>query len=115
MTGRAEDVNVQGKFNVEETQGIIFEAIESCLGNEAYNPSKVKQWTNDVVQKCISQLTKTSKNFKYVVTCTLMQKTGAGIYSLTKCYWDDTTDGTCSVHWDNQTIYCIVTVFGVAL
>ena len=40
-----------------------------------------------------------------VVTCAIMQKTGAGFHSASSCYWDNTTDGTLVQ-------YCVLHVYG---
>lgn len=44
-----------------------------------------------------------------------MQKNGAGLHSTSSCYWDNNTDGSCTVRWENKTMYCIVSVFGLAI
>lgn len=40
---------------------------------------------------------------------------GAGLHTAASCYWDNTTDGSRTVRWENKTMYCITTVFGLAL
>ena len=52
---------------------------------------------------------------QYVATAIIMQKTGAGLQSASSCYWDNQTDGSCTVRWENKTMYCIVSVFGLAI
>lgn len=62
-------------------------------------------------------------NFNYVnniysllpVNCTIMQKNGAGLHTASSCYWDNASDGSCTVRWENKTMYCIVSVFGLAI
>lgn len=54
-------------------------------------------------------------NKLFAVTCTIMQKNGAGLHTASSCYWDNVTDGSCTVRWENKTMYCIVSVFGLAL
>uniref|UniRef100_A0A8C1Q641 Dynein, light chain, Tctex-type 1 n=1 Tax=Cyprinus carpio TaxID=7962 RepID=A0A8C1Q641_CYPCA len=49
------------------------------------------------------------------VTCIIMQKNGAGLQSASSCFWDNTTDGSCTVRWENKHLYCIVSVFGLAI
>ena len=49
------------------------------------------------------------------VTCVLMQKVGAGFHATSNCMWNPVTDGSCTVKWENKTIYCMVTVFGLAI
>ena len=94
---------------------IIKESIENTIGGNGYAHAKVSQWTNAVVESCLASLTKLQKPFKYIVTCVLMQKNGAGLHTASSCYWDNSTDGSCTVRWENKTMYCIVSVFGLAI
>lgn len=102
-------------FVVEEVSNIIKESIEGSIGGNAYQHNKVNQWTSSVVEQCLNQLTKLSKPFKYIVTCVIMQKNGAGLHTASSCYWDNASDGSCTVRWENKTMYCIVSVFGLAI
>jgi len=102
-------------FVVDEVSNIIKESIEGSIGGNAYQHNKVNQWTSNVVEQCLNQLTKLGKPFKYIVTCVIMQKNGAGLHTASSCFWDNTTDGSCTVRWENKTMYCIVSVFGLAI
>ena len=102
-------------FVVDEVKQIIQESVENVLGTASYQNNKVNQWTASVVETCLNQLTKLSKPFKYIVNCVIMQKTGAGLHTASSCYWDSTTDGSCTIRWENKSMYCIVTVFGLAI
>lgn len=53
--------------------------------------------------------------FLIAVTCVIMQKNGAGLHTASSCYWDNSSDGSCTVRWENKTMYCIVSVFGLAI
>ncbi len=44
-----------------------------------------------------------------------MQKNGAGLHTATSCYWDNTSDGSATVRWENKTMYCVATVFGLSI
>eukprot|EP00126_Sphaerothecum_destruens_P008136 Sdes_comp20101_c0_seq2m13099 len=102
-------------FVVDEVNNIIKESIEQSLQNTVYNHNKVSQWTANVVELCLKKLTALNKPFKYVVTNIIMQKNGAGLHTASSCFWDNSTDGSCTVRWENKTMYCIVTVFGLSI
>ncbi|XP_003386291.1 PREDICTED: dynein light chain Tctex-type 1-like [Amphimedon queenslandica] len=102
-------------FVVEEVAAIVKDAVENVLGTVTYQHNKVNQWTSNVVEQCLNQLTKLAKPFKYIVNCVVMQKTGAGLHTAMSCYWDNNTDGSCTIKWENKSMYCIVTVFGLAI
>ncbi|CAD7694751.1 unnamed protein product [Ostreobium quekettii] len=72
------------------------------------------QWTSNILEHSIKKLAGLNKPFKYIVTCIIMQKNGAGLHTAASCYWDNSTDGSRTVRWENKTLYCICTVFGVA-
>uniref|UniRef100_A0A671V6F3 Dynein light chain Tctex-type 1 n=2 Tax=Sparus aurata TaxID=8175 RepID=A0A671V6F3_SPAAU len=102
-------------FVVEEVSKIIKESVEATIGGNAYQHSRVNQWTTNVVEQCLSQLSKLGKPFKYIVTCIIMQKNGAGLQTASTCFWDNSTDGSCAIRWENKSMYCIVNVFGLAI
>ncbi|XP_065837813.1 dynein light chain Tctex-type 1-like [Oscarella lobularis] len=102
-------------FVVDEVSSIIKESVESVVGSSLYQHNKVNQWTSNVVEQCLGQLTKLGKPFKYIVSCVIMQKNGAGLHTAASCFWDSTTDGSCTVRWENKSMYCIVSVFGLAI
>ena len=72
-------------------------------------------WSNLLIDGCLKGLQNHNKAFKYVVTVVIMQKTGAGLHTAATCYWDTKRDGYCKVPWENDTIHCITTVFGMAI
>uniref|UniRef100_A0A8C2F676 Dynein light chain n=1 Tax=Cyprinus carpio TaxID=7962 RepID=A0A8C2F676_CYPCA len=57
-----------------------------------------------ITTRYLSQLTKVGKSFKYM-----------GLHTASSCFWDNSIDGSCMVPWDNKSIYCIVSVFGLAI
>lgn len=56
-----------------------------------------------------------SKPFKYVVTCNLVQKAGAGMHTATTVLWDDKTDGKHTVSIEKPTMLCVCTVYWCAI
>uniref|UniRef100_A0A8B9QM66 Dynein light chain Tctex-type 1 n=1 Tax=Apteryx owenii TaxID=8824 RepID=A0A8B9QM66_APTOW len=81
-------------FVVDEVSNIIKEVIkQTAIGGNAYQHSRVNQWTTSVVEQTLSQLTKLGKPFKYIVTCVIMQKNGAGLHTASSCFWDNSSDG----------------------
>ncbi|KAM6945674.1 dynein light chain Tctex-type 3-like [Aplochiton taeniatus] len=80
-------------FNPDETTVTIKECIDSIIGGVDYNINLVNKWTASVVELSLTQLVKQGKPFKYIVTCAVMQKSGAGLHTANSCYWDTASDG----------------------
>lgn len=57
---------IQTAFVVDEVTNIIKEAVEGAIGGNGYQHNKVNQWTSNVVEQCLNQLTKLGKPFKYI-------------------------------------------------
>jgi dynein light chain Tctex-type 1 len=102
------------EFSVEDVEGIVRTAIHNSLNEHSYNPKKVNEWTNLIVTNCLKDLQQLNRPFKYVISCIIMQKNGAGLCTSTSTFWD-TADGFCKVPWQNLTMHCIVTVYGVSV
>jgi len=102
-------------FVQEDVLAVIKESVDSVLANATYSHVKVKQWTNNCIETCMKRLKDLNKPFKYMVTAVLMQKNGAGLHTATSCFWDNTTDGSATLRWENKSMYCIVTVFGLSI
>ena len=83
------------EFVSEEVIQVIKSCIEATLSNTVYNKDKLNGWCNRVVEGCIKGVLKMDKPFKYVVTCIIMQKNGAGLTTTATCFWDQTSDGEC--------------------
>jgi len=45
---------------------VLLQSIEGAIGGSAYQPQKVNNWTSNVVELCLAQLTKLGKPFKYI-------------------------------------------------
>uniref|UniRef100_A0A1I8HD51 Protein kinase domain-containing protein n=1 Tax=Macrostomum lignano TaxID=282301 RepID=A0A1I8HD51_9PLAT len=105
----------ESSFSVDEVSNIIKESVEDVIGTAHYSHNKVGQWTSSVIEQCVNQLTRLGKPFKYIVTCLVMQKNGAGLNTASSCYWDSQTDGSCIIKWENKSMYVIVSVFGLAM
>jgi len=94
---------------------IVNTAVEASLAKKSYNASDVQKWTNDITKGIIDKLKELSNNFKFIVTCAIMQKCEGGLHVASTCYWSTSTDGNCALRWENETLYCIINVFALAL
>ncbi|XP_073472450.1 dynein light chain Tctex-type 3 [Aquarana catesbeiana] len=111
-----EDQNkAENAFSADEASSIVKECVEVILGGVDYDEGRVNEWMSAVVEQSLTHLVKLEKTYKYIVTCTVMQKRGGGLHSASSSFWDNTTDGSCTVRWENRTMYCIVNVFAVAI
>lgn len=114
MNSQGNDLTVFSE--IKETAHRIAEGvIDNALGKRVYNSKEVQNWVNSISDNVIKSMTDYNKNFKFMVTCIIMQKNDAGLNVASTCYWNSQVDGYCTVKWENNTMFCIVNVFGVGL
>ncbi|EPR63676.1 putative dynein light chain protein [Toxoplasma gondii GT1] len=101
----------QSDFVAEQIQEIARHAITQCLSSVVYKKEKVNSWCAQISDACLKELAKLNKPFKYIVTCIIMQKTGASLYTAASTCWDVKTDGLCSLQVSTETMDCVVTIY----
>jgi hypothetical protein len=95
---------------------ILSEKIEKCLGEEKkFKADKVKRWSESICRECLRDLVKLQKTFKFIVTCCINQRTGGGLVQHSSCFADPLHDLVTTVHWMNDAVHCIVTVYCLTL
>eukprot|EP00992_Anisonema_acinus_P009679 TRINITY_DN5882_c0_g1_i1.p2 TRINITY_DN5882_c0_g1~~TRINITY_DN5882_c0_g1_i1.p2 ORF type:complete len:135 (+),score=55.57 TRINITY_DN5882_c0_g1_i1:57-407(+) len=115
MADYDEDESEEITLNSDKITEIVDESVKAVLGTVQWNNRKVDGWTSSIIENCLKRLAEMKKPFKYVVTAVIMQKTGAGLHSAFTAYWDNSADGVCSVPYENDTMHCITTVYGLKL
>ncbi|KAI8369555.1 Tctex-1 family-domain-containing protein [Radiomyces spectabilis] len=103
------------KFNTEEALAIIKETVEATIQDAEYSHSKVPTWNSAIIVSSLKKLKEMNQNYKYVVTCLIMQKNGAGFYAGSSVYWDNLHDGSASHRHETKSLYAIVNVFGLSV
>ncbi|CCW61832.1 unnamed protein product [Phytomonas sp. EM1] len=99
----------------EGIQEDVSTLLRSKLGNEEWSSVKVDIWVEDIIGAILKELAELKKPFKYVVNCTIMQRTGAAIASGFASLWDNTKDGVVHVPFENDSLVCTVTVYFLKL
>lgn len=103
------------EFPTEDVEMIVKQHIAASLLENMYNPKKVNDWVNTIVDNCLRELVSLNRPFKYIITCIIMQKNGAGMNTTAGMFWDPAKDRHCVVSWENSTMHSVVTVYGLAV
>ena len=102
-------------FRQEDIETVIKSAIGSTLGDVIYDHCRVNDWSNSIINSALKGLQSLNRPYKYVITVIIMQKNGAGLVSSASMFWDLKRDGYGKVTWENSTLHCIATIYGVSL
>ena len=98
----------------EEVASTVNKNVNGFLQNKEYNQDEVQNWTASLSEDIVKNLKNLSSNFKFCVSCVILQKGDAGMHISTTCYWDSNVDGSVAIKCENNTMYCIVNIFGIS-
>lgn len=103
-------------FDSQEAKQIVHRIIGRTMTDEQFQkPEKFKKLSDKIVQQVLEELNKMKKPFKYIVTCTVNQRDGPGLYSHSSCYFNTDTDTIQTFKWVNEAVFCIVSIYIMAL
>lgn len=105
----------QTVFDKEQVVVILQNVVEEILKDQPYDHSRIGQWINDICERCTKELVGLGKPFKYVMTAVIMQRNGAGLHTVSSCFWDNANDGSASYKYDNKAMYCVATCYALAI
>mmetsp|Transcript_9247 Transcript_9247/g.17019 ORF Transcript_9247/g.17019 Transcript_9247/m.17019 type:complete len:123 (-) Transcript_9247:80-448(-) len=105
----------------DDVERICTETLDLHLKEHQYSEEMVPHWINEICESIMARLNEQKKPFKYIASCIIMQRNGAGLHTATSCNWDAGNDGVYTYVWPrekskdvvNKSMYCIVTVFGL--
>lgn len=84
------------------------------ITGKKYTSSGAAIWTKQIaddVSRRVKELNMSA--YKYVVQVTLAEQTGGGCRYIARCRWDAETDSKVSEFYQSESLYCVVSVFGV--
>jgi dynein light chain Tctex-type 1 len=90
-------------------------ALTATLDGKVYAVSKVSEYIDAIGASTLGELKLISSNFKYVVSCVIVQNVGAGLHYESVAHWDQSTDGSIIVKYENQDLVGICVVMAIAI
>ena len=95
-------------------QDIVSVAVKKKLEDKTYKPELVKGWCEEIIRDVLKQLNAEEfQPFKYLANCLVLSKRSNGVHTVTMSLWDPANDGSVTEQYSNDTMQCIVTVWGL--
>lgn len=108
-------------INAEEIKMHIGTVISSVLeepdseSSIKYDHSKTAGWVSKITEGVMDKCIKLRKPFKYIVNTVIAHKVGGGVHVVSSAHYS-ATDGVIPVMYEmNDTVFCTVTLYYVAL
>ena len=90
-----EEASDELAFSPEQTEALAVEIIGSVLDGKTYDDQQVQGWIDEICSRITKDLVDMNKPYKYIVSCVIMQKNGAGLHSVNSCFWDGSKEEGC--------------------
>ena len=87
--------------------------VKNWLDGKEYNTEDAQIWANKIPEEIIKVLKSDYEKLKFICTSTIFQKRRTCLHFSSTCLWDNKTDGTISVKWENEKMYCLFLLFCV--
>eukprot|EP00301_Raphidiophrys_heterophryoidea_P023161 c7126_g1_i1.p1 GENE.c7126_g1_i1~~c7126_g1_i1.p1 ORF type:complete len:542 (+),score=88.85 c7126_g1_i1:414-2039(+) len=100
---------------IEVVQNELLQAVNATLSGQAYDALSVKGWSHAISRDAVSQLGNLQRPFKFVVIVAIFKPEQSGFHMVSGCLWDKDADGSVTIRWDNKTIRCVASAYGVYL
>ena len=98
----------------EEVASMVDDTLKKNLDEKEYEQKEAQSLLNGIVEEVINYLHDNQKKFKFAVTGTMFQKGDSNLHYCSTCLWNPNTDGSVTQKYENDTLHCFVSVFGIA-
>ena len=101
----------------------LYEFLNSWNVNRICESSQLRLFLDEMLDKLTDHCVKHNTDsyilhisvIRPLVQANVGQKAGAGMHVVSATVWDESTDGSASVHWSNTGVLALVTVFWVKM
>jgi dynein light chain Tctex-type 1 len=98
----------------DQIQRIAKGVLDDRLSNKEYKAEAVRGWCEEIIREILSKLgAEEFQPFKYLANCLVLSKRSNGVHTVTMSLWDPQNDGSVTEQWSNDSMQCIVTVWGL--
>lgn len=106
---------IEKHLNVDEIKEKITQANELTLKDQVFATQNASQWSSTIIETILKGMQSFNKPYKYIVTVVLLQKTGGALCSTCVAHWNKDYDVVVSDKFENDTIQCLTTVYGIEI
>jgi len=106
----------KNKFRPGPVKEIIQEVLKSKLENVTYHAEQTNILTKQVADEVKERMKELAlQRYKIIVQVVIGEQRAQGIRLGQRCYWDPTTDAFATESYCNDSLFCVVTTYGVYL
>ncbi|KAI8805817.1 Tctex-1 [Cladochytrium replicatum] len=102
------------RFRPAIVSTIIHQVLENRLRGQTYTGEASSAWSKEIADEIRNRLKELDLvRYKYVVHVLIGEMRGEGVHMGCRCFWDSDTDNMAKEKFENESLFCVATVFGV--
>ncbi|XP_043941420.1 dynein light chain Tctex-type 5-like [Protopterus annectens] len=106
--------NPKERFSCVKAEKLIEEYLAVKLANAVYHPVTCTNLTKEICEEIKVTLKKIAPpRYKLICNVTVGNKDREDVFVASRCLWDPYADDFMSHYYENQTLFCVVTVYAV--
>ena len=99
----------------EKVRSAVLSQIIDEVRDRAYSPGFAQEACTIIAERSMIAIRDISTNFKLIVNVCILQKVGSGFHQVSSTYADGMNDGSVVIHFENDSMNIVVTVYGIKL
>ena len=98
----------------KELTATVDNIIRRFLGDKNYDRGEAQSWCDRINAEIIKSLNQEQREFKFIIHSTISKKGEASLHFSNKFLWNRKTDGSIFLKYENATLKCYVSLYGIA-
>lgn len=110
------DISRATRFSdiISVAQSVAERSVLEHLEGRRFKSAAIPRWVEAINQQCIDDLAAACGNLKYIASTIVYEASrGAGMDTFSTMFWSPANDDMVTVSWENDSVGCIVTIFGI--
>ncbi|GAX80430.1 hypothetical protein CEUSTIGMA_g7869.t1 [Chlamydomonas eustigma] len=104
------------KFKVSRAKEVIAAILKTRLTGAAYHADNTSSWAREIADEVKKRLKEEGwTRYKYAVQVFIGEQRGEGVRLGCRGFWDPKTDNFATEIFQNESLFCVATAFGVYL
>ena len=98
----------------KELTSLVNNIIRQFLNDKDYDREVAQSWCDDINAEIIEDLRQQQTGFKFIIHTTISKKGESSFHFSNSFLWNKKTDGSIFVKYENDTLKCFVSLYGIA-
>lgn len=113
MTG-CSSLTIACRFKVSRAKEVILGILKTRLTGTTYHADNTSAWAREIADDIKNALKDEDwPRYKYAVQVFIGEQRGEGVRLGCRGFWDHKTDNFASETFQNESLFCVATAFGV--